>query len=276
MSELRASASAVSRPPYDSPQMPTRAGSTSARRLQILRAGDDVLVLGVAAAFGVRRAAERVAVADAAAIVDRHHDVALRLQPLVVRVRPVIELHVVIRRAASGAAGPPCTKTIAGPLLAGLQVLRQEELIVNLHSVGRVRDHDLRRHVRVGREILEHGRRREDDLRVAAGHRHDADRRRLRGVEVEHRDALAGRERRRRHFDAVVRRDLHSACRRRPARPRCAASRCPSRSCSRRASCRRATRRRHERAVGDAVVDQAVGRREQHRLAAADSLMLTE
>src|SRR5439155_10750868 len=66
--------------------------------LQILRAGDDVLILGVAASFGVRRLAERTTVADPAAVVDRQHDIALRREPLVVRIRPVVKLHVVVGR----------------------------------------------------------------------------------------------------------------------------------------------------------------------------------
>jgi hypothetical protein len=50
----------VSRPPYDSPQIPTRFGSTSGRDLQVLAAGDDVLILAVAGGAGIRRRAERL------------------------------------------------------------------------------------------------------------------------------------------------------------------------------------------------------------------------
>ena len=46
-------------------------------RLQILPARQHVLILGVATPARVRRGAERAAVADAAAVVHRQHDVAL-------------------------------------------------------------------------------------------------------------------------------------------------------------------------------------------------------
>ena len=52
-------------------------------RLQILAGREHVLILRVAAPARVRRGAERLAVADAAAIVHRQHDVALARQPLV-------------------------------------------------------------------------------------------------------------------------------------------------------------------------------------------------
>ena len=239
MSELRASAcgreqSAV----RQSPDADARRIDVGAA-LQILRAGDDVLILGVAAAFGVRRRAERAAVADAAAIVDRHHDVALRLQPLVVRVRPVIELHVVVRRqhlARRAAVHEHDRRT----LLARLEVLRQEELVVNLETVRRVRDHDLRRRRAPPAGNPSSSQRREDDLRRAAGRRA-----RCRSTPAASRRSTAPRaacptraasatpRRRRRSRSA-------SACRPTSAPPRCAASRCPWRSCSSRTSCRRA------------------------------------
>ena len=65
-------------------------------RLQVLARREHVLVLGVAAAAGVRRGAERLAVADAAAVVHRHHDVALARQPLIDGVGDVVEVHVVV------------------------------------------------------------------------------------------------------------------------------------------------------------------------------------
>ena len=57
MSELRASACDVSTPPYDSPQMPIAVGIDVRARLQVLAAGEHVLVLRVAAAavFGAVR-----------------------------------------------------------------------------------------------------------------------------------------------------------------------------------------------------------------------------
>ena len=109
---------------------------------------------------GVRRRAERPAVADAAAIVHRQHDVALAREPLIDAVRPVIELHVVVAEQHLP-HGPAVHEDDRRPLLARLDVLRQEQLVVDLEPVGRLRDHDLRLHVRVGRETR--ARRRIDD-----------------------------------------------------------------------------------------------------------------
>ena len=153
MSELRASACAVSRPPYDRPQIPTRLGSTSARVCRYFAAGEDVLVFGVAAAVGVRRRAERAAVADAAAVVDRQHDVALVREPLIDAVGPVVELHVVIAGHHLPNRSAVHEDDRRTPL-AGLEVLRQEELVVDLEAVGRLGEDDLRLDVRVHREVF--------------------------------------------------------------------------------------------------------------------------
>ena len=139
-SELRASACDVSTPPYESPQMPTRAAIDVGARLQILARRDHIAILGVAAAAGVRRGAERLAVADPRAVVDRHHDVALAREPLVHRVRHVVEVHVVVaeQHLANRAAVHEDDRR---PLFARLEILRQEELIVELDSVVRLERH---------------------------------------------------------------------------------------------------------------------------------------
>ena len=146
--------------------MPTRFGSTSGLDLQVLAARDHVLILAVALAAGLGRRAEGSSVADAAAVVNRHHDVALAGQPLIDAVGPVIELHVVI-----GGHHLPHRSAVhendRRPPLAGFQVLRQEELIVDLHAVSGLGDDDLRLHVRVHRKAGP-GRGEDDFLRAAA------------------------------------------------------------------------------------------------------------
>ena len=162
MSELRASA-------CDGEHAAVRQ-APDARRVSDRRRARDCRYLAPAttswysalpAAAGVRRVAERPAVADAAAVVDRHDDVALAGEPLVDAVRPVVELHVVVAEQHL-ARGPAVHEDDRGTLLAGLDVLRQEELVVDLEAVGGLRQDELRLDVRVGREAL--ARRREHDL----------------------------------------------------------------------------------------------------------------
>jgi hypothetical protein len=100
-------------------------------RLQIFPGGEDVLVLGVAAGIRVRGVAERPAIPDAAPVVHREHHVALIRQPLVVRVRPVVELHVVI--AGQHLPDRPAVhEDHRRTAVTGLEVAGQEELVMNL------------------------------------------------------------------------------------------------------------------------------------------------
>ena len=212
--------------------MPTRFGSTSGRDCRYLPPANDVLVLGVAGRRGVRRRAERTAVADAAPVVDRQHDVALAREPLIDAVGPVVELHVVIA-GQHLAHRPAVHEHDRRTLLARLDVLRQEQLVVDLEAVGSLRQHDLRLHVRIGGESRPR-RRIDDPLRGlhrtgtrSALHRielrstrlagpggrlplelPDAERLRHVPARAERRQHLSGRERRRIRFDAVPARDL--------------------------------------------------------------------
>ena len=120
---------------------------------QILRAGEDVEVFAVAASARILGGAERVAVADAGPVVDRHHDVALTRQPLIDGVRLVIELHVVVagqHLPLRSAVHEDDRRT----LLAGLEVRREKELVADVDAVGRLGVHDLRNDVGVDREFL--------------------------------------------------------------------------------------------------------------------------
>jgi hypothetical protein len=130
MSELRANARGEQPAIRQAPDTDPRRIDVGAR-LQVFARGEDVLVLGVAARVGVRGVPERPAIADAAPVVDREHDISLIGEPLVVRVRPVVELHVMITRQhlPNGTAVHEDDRRAA---LAGLQVLGKEELIVNL------------------------------------------------------------------------------------------------------------------------------------------------
>jgi hypothetical protein len=112
----------------------------------------------------VQRGSERSPVTESAAVIHRHHDVALVGQPLVDAVGPVIELHVVIaeqhlphRSAVDEDDG--------GTLLAGLEILRQKQLVVDVEAVRRLGHDQLRLHVRVGRKLRARG----DDIRWADG-----------------------------------------------------------------------------------------------------------
>ena len=106
---------------------------------------------------------ERPAVADAAAVVDRHHDVALRREPLVVARTPSGRTACSGTPAASARDGPPCTKTIAGRFSPGLRSFGRKSWLWISKPSAALREDDLRRHVRGLREILHQ--RREDDLR---------------------------------------------------------------------------------------------------------------
>src|ERR1700735_3775844 len=59
--------------------------------LQVFPARQNVLVLAVASGPAIRSPLERVAVAYAQAIIDRHYDIALAGEPLVDAVGPVIK-----------------------------------------------------------------------------------------------------------------------------------------------------------------------------------------
>src|ERR1019366_5192851 len=122
-------------------------------------------------------------------------------KPLVERVRPVIELHVVIG-GEHFPRGPAVHEDHRRPFLARFQILRQEELVVKLEAIGRVRDDDLGGHV--GRDRKARWKRRKNYFGSRTFRRDDPDRRRLRRVEIEHRELLPRRERRRIPLDAVA------------------------------------------------------------------------
>ena len=132
--------------------MPTRVGSTSARVWRYFPAAMTSLVLRVAATADVRGGAERLPVADARAVVHRHHDVALARKPLVHRVRLVIEVHVVVAEQHL-----PDRATVdeddRRSLLTRLEILRQEELVVELDAVVGLERDVLRRDLRGARGI---------------------------------------------------------------------------------------------------------------------------
>ena len=79
----------------------------------------------------------------------------------------MIELHVVVRgeHLPNGSAVDEDDRRTA---LAGLEALRQEELVMDLEAVRRLHDDDLRCHVLGLREIGAECR--EDDVRRAAAH----------------------------------------------------------------------------------------------------------
>ena len=87
----------------------------------------------------VERFAELHPVADAAAVVDGEHDVALAGQPLVHRVGIPVVIHVV--PAEEHLTPRPAVKEDhRRPLVAGLQILRHEQLTVDRQAVGRRED----------------------------------------------------------------------------------------------------------------------------------------
>ena len=159
--------------------MPTRFGIDVGPALQVLRAGHDVLVLGVPALAGVGGVSERLAVADAAPVVHREDDVALRREPLVHRVGQVVEPHVVVAEQHLAHRAAVHEDERRTPL-ARLQVLRQEQLVVDLESVGGLGQHVLGDDERVERVFLRQ--RRVDDLRRAARGGDERDRLRAPGV----------------------------------------------------------------------------------------------
>ena len=98
-------------------------------------------------------------------------------------------------------------------MLTRLEVLRQKKLVVNIEAVRRLHDHDLGRHVLGDGKVLR--KRREDQSSSSPFHGHDADGRRLRRAEVQHRDLLPRCERLWRRLDAVAGRDLRRCTTRR-------------------------------------------------------------
>ncbi len=180
--------------------------------LQVRRAGHDVLVLGVAALPGVGRVPERPAVADAAPEIHRQDDVALRGEPLIHRVHHVVGPHVVIAEQHLPDR-PAVDEDHRRPALARLDVLRQEELVVDLEAVGRLRHHVDRDDVLLERELLRQ--RRIDDLQGAAVHRRERNRLRPARVGAEHRHLLPGGDRHRVGLDPFAARELHGGAARR-------------------------------------------------------------
>ena len=120
-----------------------RAGSTSGRPFMIEPGAHHVVELRAAGGAVVERLAELQAVADAAAIVHRQHDVALAGEPLIHRVGvPVVV--VVVPAEQHLPARSAVEEDQRRPLLAGLQVLRHEQLRVDRHAVGGGDHHRLR------------------------------------------------------------------------------------------------------------------------------------
>ncbi len=133
--------------------------------VQVFARRQHVLIFRIAALAAARRIAEILAVANAAAIVDRQHDVALIRQILIDGVSHVIEVPVMIAeqhlplRAA-------VNEDERGAALAGPQVFGQEELVVELQAVFGGEQNIFRDDLVFERKVF--GQRREDDLRLAA------------------------------------------------------------------------------------------------------------
>src|SRR5215204_7178550 len=122
--------------------------------LQVLTAGEYVLVLGVTASTGVGRIPERAAVTDAAAIVDRQHNVTLARKPLVDAVGPVIEVHVVVPEQHL-AYGTAMHEDDRRALLTRLEPLRQEQLVVDIQAVSCLRRYRGGLDMQLRREVLQ-------------------------------------------------------------------------------------------------------------------------
>ena len=154
--ELRASAIAVRKPPYEPPQMPMRDASTSGcARSQRAPATTSLILATRPARPRPRRAAGTRAVADAEPVVHREHDEAAAREVLVhrVRVRVVVavvpaEQHLPRRAAVHEDHG--------GPLLAGRRAGgRRAGRASSMPSAARER-HLRRRHEPRGREVGGH------------------------------------------------------------------------------------------------------------------------
>ena len=140
--------------------------------MQILGTGQHVLILAVATGLRLLSVAKALPVTHTTAIVDRQHHVTLTRQPLIVGVRPVVELHVVIAKHHL-TLRTAMHKHHRGPLFTRLHVLGNEKLIVDLQAIRRLGDHDLRCHMRRAREIL--AQLGEDDRGRGALSRHEGD-----------------------------------------------------------------------------------------------------
>ena len=171
---------------------------------QVLAGRLDVAVFGVPASAPPRRVAELAAVPDPAPVVHRQHHVALVREVLIHRVGHVVEVHVVVAEQHLPPR-PAVDEDHRRPLLAGLQVRWQEQLVVELVAVlGLEGD-------RLGHDVLVQGvarRQLPDRPRLTAVRRHHGHGQRLSGICVQHRHLVPRCQRRRVGLDAVAVREL--------------------------------------------------------------------
>ena len=149
--------------------------------LEEVDAAEDVAVLARLRRAGVGRVAERVAVHDPAAVVDRQNDAPAAREVLVEHVQ--VRVRVVVVKARQHRAPRPAVRE---DRRAAVRVLRHEQLAVDELAVGGLELHELRLDHVLGRERRRHDRQPRALARAVRRAHRDRRRRRPARVDVRH------------------------------------------------------------------------------------------
>src|ERR1700738_3512868 len=120
--------------------------------LKVFSSGDDVFVFGGAAAGTPWSFAKGATVADAAAIVDREHNVSAASEILIHRVGIRVVIHVVPAEKHL-AYRPAVHEDEGGLLFLSTSIRRKKELAVNFDAIGGVENYLLRRDQLLGWKV---------------------------------------------------------------------------------------------------------------------------
>ena len=162
--------------------------------LEVFAGGLNVLVFGGTAGTAVGGAAKFATVADAAAVVDGHDNIALVAEVLVDGIGHVVEIHIVIAEQHLP-LGSAVGENQGGAFFAASEVLGQENLVMEFQAVGGAE------HYVFGNDLIFQRKGRGDfgcdNLGVAAFGIDQGDRKLPLGVGIDNGDFIAGRQRRR-------------------------------------------------------------------------------